>query len=334
MPWMAIISLISQVAGQAAAASASSMDREKAMALIKASVDEFGKINVPKLQELFLKKLPDTQLAGIKDDPAYRAQQLEADAQLNDVIDSGGLTLADQAALNSIRGKISRSESAGRHAIENQMAARGTLDSGAQLSMQLANQQNSAQNLAEQGERTAGDAQERMYRAIQQRAQNAGAGLDRNYRQQSNAAAAQDAINRGNTEIANTAMKYNAAIPQQEFDNQMRLTAAKMGPNYALAGAHAGAAANAKEDANASAQLAGAAVNTFGNLAQSQGQSQSQGANYGGNDYNSYNAYGDRGSPSDLTGGHTDALMGQPTRSKVLLGYDENGRPVYGARRA
>ncbi len=324
MPF-AIIGLIIQVAGMAVGAVMANMEREKAMRLLKASVDEFGKINVPKLKELALQKMPDTQLTGIKDDPTYRAQQLGADAQLNDVVDSGGLTLADQAALNSIRGKISRSESAGRQAIENQMAARGTLDSGAQLSMQLANQQNSAQNFAEQGERTAGDAQERMYRAIQQRAQNAGAGLDRNYRQQSNAAAAQDAINRGNVEIANTAAKYNAAIPQQEFQNQMALANARAGVNAGAAAVAAGGAANTQQQGAVIGQAAGAAVNTLGNYA----------SNYTPSDNN---AYAGRGSASDLTSGHADALEGEPTRqstrTKVLLGYDENGQPIYGARRA
>src|SRR3990167_11464626 len=116
MDW---IPLIGQLAGAAAGEAASGMDRAEAMRLIKSVADEYGNIDVPKLQQLLLERAPNTQLAGVKDDPAYRAQQNAADAQLNDVINSGGLTLADRAALNQVRGKGARSESAGRRAIES-----------------------------------------------------------------------------------------------------------------------------------------------------------------------------------------------------------------------
>lgn len=324
---IALIGLVIQVAGMAVGAAMAQMDKDKAMALLKSSFDEFGKINVPKLQKLALQQMPDTQLRGIKEDPTYRAQLNAADAQLNDVIDSGGLTLADRAALNSIRNKVSQSESAGRQAIENQMAARGTLDSGAQLALQLTNQQNSAQNLAEAGEKTAGDAQARLYQAIQQRAQNATTGLERDYQHQANAASAQDAINRGNAEIANTAARYNAGLAQQDFQNQLALAQAKAQAKAGYAGATAAGAANTQAMGAGVGQVAGNAATTLGNWATSQPASTTARAVP-----TTYNDYVGRGSPSDLTGGHTDALEGVPT--KVLLGYDDAGNPIYGARRA
>ncbi len=155
--------LIAQLLGSAAGEAASKMDQEEAMRLIKSVSDSYGKIDLPKLKELFLQKQGDTKLAGIKDDPTYRSQQNAADAQLNDVINSGGLTLSDRAALNSVRNRVSRGESAGRNAIERNQQARGALDSGDTLAMQLQNNQQSAQQASEEGERTAGMAQARAF---------------------------------------------------------------------------------------------------------------------------------------------------------------------------
>jgi hypothetical protein len=332
MDYGAIIGMIGQMAGAAAGRAASQMDQDKAMALIQSAMDEFGKIDVPSLQKLLLSKAPDTELSKIKDDPAYRAQQMSADSQLNDVINSGGLTLADKAALNAIQAKVQRGESAGRHAIEGQMAARGTLDSGAQLAMSLANQQNSANSQAEAGERTAGAAQARAYAAIQQRAQNAGQGLDRSYRQQSNAASAQDAINQGNNAIANTAARYNAGLPQQDFTNKLNLANAKAQPGYTMAGWHAGQAKDTQQFGERMGKLGGKAVGAYVN-----------GNNNGANNTPDFEqGFGPGGSSSGtddnftaFPGSSSDGLSGAPTRGgSIIVGYTEDGQPIYGHRKA
>lgn len=248
---MALAGMIGQLAGSATGASMASMDEQQALALIKSVTDEYGKINVPKLQQLVLQQNKDTQLSGIKDDPTYRTQQNQADAQLDDVIHSGGLTLADKAALNAIRNRSARNETAGRESIASGMAARGTLDSGSQLAMQLQGNQQSANSLAQADESAAAQAQARAFAAIKERAALAGQGLDRDYRQKSDAARAQDAINAGNTAIANTALQYNNTLPQQDFNNQLKLADAKAQPAYALAGAHGAMAKDKKQEGNA-----------------------------------------------------------------------------------
>ncbi len=251
--------LIAQMAGSAVGDAMSKMDKEEAMRLIKSVSDEYGKINIPDLKALVLEKAPNSQLAGIRDDPAYRSQQNAADAQLNDVVNSGGLTLADRAALNAVRNKVSRTESAGRHAIENSMAARGSLDSGAMLAMQLQGNQQAAQAASEEGARTSGVAQARAFEAIRERARNAGAGLDRSFSQDARKASAQDAINAGNTAIANTAARYNQQLPQQDFENKMKLASGKAGSTYATAGAYAANAKDTQQAAQGIGNLAGAA---------------------------------------------------------------------------
>lgn len=338
MDWAA---LIAQIAGGAAGQAASQMDKDTAMALIKSVTDEYGKIDVPQLQQLVLQQQKGTGLAGIKDDPTYRGQQNAADAQLNDVVNSGGLTLADKTALNAIRAKTSRSESAGRHAIESGMAARGSLDSGAQLAMELQGNQQAAETENAAGASTAAQAQQRAYAAIQQRAANAGAGLDRSYNQKANAARAQDAINAGNAAIANTAAKYNAGIPQQNFNNSMALAGAKAQPAYALAGAHA---ANAK-DTQQYAQGVGNTVAAGFNKAGSSGAGQGAAGNYSGSDQNLPNANtvdnsfanANNGGFNAYPGSSSDALSGsstRPARVKTVIGEDDDGNPIYGYPRA
>lgn len=309
--------MLGNILGSAAGEAASRMDKEEAMRLIKSVSDEYGKINLPELKQLLLSKAPDTQLAGIKDDPRYRADQNAAGAQLDNVINSGGLTLADRAALNRIRAGSARQESAGRHAIEQSMAARGALDSGAQLAMQLQGNQQAANGMAEADANTAGMAQRRAFEAIRERGRNAGEGLDRDYRQQSDRARAQDAINQGNIAIANTAARYNASIPQQNFDNQMKKTAGAAGATYATAGAHA---ANAKD----TKQTAQAIGNSAGMAAQS-----------GYNEYKAGKTAPVGGGFSNEQGGQDwgsdpSALSSEPTRpQRQIIGYRNDGRPIY-----
>ncbi len=309
-------SMIGQLAGVAVGTAMSQMDKNEAMGLIKSVSDEFGRINVPALQQLVLEKQGPSQLAGIHDDPAYRAQQAAADAQLNDIISSGGLTLADKASLNAIRNKLSRSESAGRNAIEGGMAARGSLDSGAQLAMQLQGNQQTANAAAEEGARTAGMAQNRAFEAIRERARNAGQGLDRSFAQEARKASAQDAINAGNTAIANTANKYNAGIPQQNFANQMALTNAKAGPTYALAGAKAGQAKDTQQTWQGVGNVAGQAGNTYAQQKAAEPTTASH-------------DYGTAAGASDEY--PSNALSGETTKpQRQVIGHRIDGSPIYG----
>lgn len=239
-----IAGFFTQLLGSAAGQAASQMDKQAAMDLVKASLDQYGQINLPKLQNLLLTQQKGTELANIQDDPRYRTEQAQSDAQLNDLIAGGGATLADKATMNAIRNSVSRDARSRQQTLENQMQARGSLDSGYQLASEIAGEQAATQREAEAGAQTSADQQKRLFAAIQQRGTNAGAGLDRDYRQKEQEAAAQDAINKGNTDIMNTAAKYNANIPEADFNNQLKLADAKLGPMRALSGLYA---SNAKD---------------------------------------------------------------------------------------
>lgn len=298
---MGWIEMLTSILGAAAGEAASAMDKAEVLALIKSVRDDYGKIDVPKLQQLVLQKQGASRLGGIKDDPTYRAQQSAADAQNNDIIASGGLTLADKAALNAVRAKIARTESAGRHAIEQGMASRGALDSGAMLAMQLQGNQQAAESASAAGADTAGRAQARVFEAVRERARNAGQGLDRDYRKQSDAARANDAIEAGNVAIANTAARFNAGLPQQDFENKMSLAGAKAQPTYALAGAHAAKAKDTQQMYQGIGNAAGKAVSTG---------------------YQQYKA------ANQAPAAQSQEMTGQPTRQ--VIGYRLDGSPIYG----
>lgn len=341
MDWGSVVGMVSQIAGSQAGQAFSQLDRDTAMKLIKSVTDEYGKISVPDLQKLVTQQQGPTQLAGIRDDATYRDQQNAADAQLNDVINSGGETLSDAAALNALRSKISRTESAGRHAIEGSRAARGNLDSGDQLAMELQGNQQAAQLANEAGSAEAGRMDARHFEAIRERARNAGTGLDRSYNQQANAARAQDVINAGNAAIANTTAMHNAGIPQQNFNNQMSLAGAKAQPAYALAGAHGAQAQNTQDQWNKLGNIGAAAATKAGS------SSNTGGSTGGGSSPEEWNSYtspppntqaesAEPGTPSWASS--SDAVSGASTRPaarvKEIVGEDEQGNPIWGYRRA
>ncbi len=357
MDYAALIGMIAQYAGNQAAQAASKMDTDSIMALLKGAVDDYGKISVPKLQDL-LTKVPDTQLSKIQDNPQYLQQQQAADSQLNDIINSGGMTLADKAALNNIKSRVMRGESATQGNIENGMAARGTLDSGNQLAMELNSAQNAAQQENQGGEEAAAKAQARAYAAIQDRARLAGQGLDRSYNQQANAARAQDAINQGNAAIQRSGS-------QQYFNNQIALANAKLNPTYALTSQYG---ANGQQKLNQAADngnLLNSAIGAAGKLLNGNSGGKSNNSNNdpsttAGNNVPSYPDDGSSSASSNIGSGDlgagvdegfgsypgdSSALSGQSTRnsqsgssipstSKVIVGYNADGSPVYAYRKA
>lgn len=328
-------------------------DNAQAMALIKQAMDQFGNINAPTLQKLILQQMGPSAFQKIQDNPQYLAEQKAADANLQDVINGGGLTLADRAALDSIRQKNAITESAGRNAITQGMAARGTLDSGAQLAAELGNSQAADTNLNQMGESDAGQAQLRAFQAIQQRASNAASGLSREQQLAMARAQAEDAISAMNTNIANMANVYNTeTLPQTQF--QDNVTAAEEHAKGLELGAGA-YGAQAKDQA--SQNVRSDAANAIKSVATFEGApSAAKGITSGqepGNDLSGSTSQAESGASTKPSGNsaQTDPLSGQqPQQSAqgqqplsgastlsqddgyVQVGYDGNGQPIFHKR--
>lgn len=268
-------------------------------------------------------QLGPSALTGIQPDAQARLDEQNAIGQLDDIAKSGGLTLADKAALNKIESTLNRNASARNNSLANQFAARGQLGSGAQLAMGLANNQNAAENANERGEGIAGQAQQRAMQAVLSKA-----GASRNmsnddYARKKAAAEATDAISKYNASMTTDAAKSNNAIAGQAYDDSIKRLYGQTGLTNSLNGALLG---QGQGNANT---IAGAAyggtglISSLANAGKNLSKLATSGSGGGGSSTDSTNPdqTGNRGGAGDLTGGHTDTEdptnqdVSQPTAS-------------------
>ncbi len=331
MDYMALAGIIAQMASSMTGADQRSLSEAEIDELLQGAMDEYGKVSIPKLENLVARKVAPSGLSNIKDDPIYRQQQAEADGQLNDIIQSGGQTLSDRAVLNAALNRASKTAMGNDAAIQNQMQARGSLDSGAQLAMQMASNQNSAQMASDAAEKAAGDAQARSYAAMQQRSRNASEGLDRKYRQDANAASANDAINQYNAAMQSTADRYNIGIPQQNFKNTVDLIGAKHNALGDLVTWKAGKIKSDRDNASNQGAAFNAGIQAFGSGSgnnNSNNQSLSGDTTKPNSSYDgpgSANSWGN--SPGDYKGPGSDGNWGQSLTGESTRQQDPTGTP-------
>jgi hypothetical protein len=231
-----------------------------------------------------------SNMLGVTTDPAYKASQLKALSSLQDIGDSGGMTLSDRATLERTMGNVNAKTRGAREAILQDAQQRGGYGSGTSLAAQLMAQQGGAQDAHQAGLDAAAQAQQRALQAIQGAGQMGGQLRSQDYGEQADKARAQDAIaawnaqNRqqvGNTNVGtrnaaqqynltnaqnlsnanvdtrNKEQAYNKGLQQTYFQNQMDVAKAK-------ASARAGQAQAGTQGAAQQAQLwgnIGSAVN-------------------------------------------------------------------------
>ncbi len=180
-------------------------------------------------KDIEAQQLGPSALEGIAPDLQARQQQQESIAALQDLADRGGLSLADMKALNDIQANLSRNDSARRAGLANQYAARGQLGSGAQLAMDMSNQQNAAENANQAGESAAAQAQARAFQAILEKGKAARGMSSDDYARKSEAAKARDLIEARNAASRADASKYNNQLAGQKFDDDFRKVQGKTG---------------------------------------------------------------------------------------------------------
>jgi len=207
---------------------------------------QWGNLELPELNEYGLERFNNfftpqevgkTNLSDIQLDPTNLDAQRAALAQLGD-ISQGGLTLQDKVNLLDIQNEVARQDAARQGAIQQNMAERGMGGGGAELAQRLMAQQAGSDRAANDSRNVAAMAQQRALDAIMQRGQLGGQMRMQEYGIASDAAAAQDAINRFNAgqrqegqrvaqdlEMANKGLSHQEAaqandIAQQQFQNQ------------------------------------------------------------------------------------------------------------------
>ncbi len=195
----------------------------KAQQMIAQGQANFGNIATPKYNPTDLKstQLGDTELKGIQNDPQGRLAEQQAYLELKKLSDNGGLSLGDTAALNEIEGNLNRNASGRDAALRNQYAARGQLGGGAQLAMELNQNQQAGERANQQGESVAAQAQARALSAIKEQA-----GLGRqmsqdDYEKKAAAAKAADLIKERNVANSMQANQQNNQWLNQGFQNDL-----------------------------------------------------------------------------------------------------------------
>ncbi len=221
--------------------------------MLQRILDGYDDIDLPTLEALQAEQMGPSAQEGVRGqmDPRLRSEQMGTLESLGQFAETGD-TAGSKAAMHRILSDAARSEGAGRNAIAQNMRARGVAGSGAELAMQLSNQQASADRAQTAGLDQAANAQKRMLDAQLAKGRMAGDLRQQDYGEMSDAARAKDLISRYSTDARTRAQYYNAGLAQQNFGNKMQLQNGK-------ANAQSGVAANYGQAADRAAQ-SGASV--------------------------------------------------------------------------
>lgn len=153
---------------------------------------------------------------SINTDPTARAAQLQALAGLQDIAkEDSGLTSLDLSNLNEIQSKIGQQERGARDAILMNAQERGLGGSGLELANLLLNNQNSATGARTQGLNVSSMAQSRALEALTRAGELGGDIQSQQFKEAADKAAAQDAINRFNTQNMQNVINQNVAARNQ-----------------------------------------------------------------------------------------------------------------------
>jgi hypothetical protein len=171
--------------------------------------------------------LGESAFAGITEDEALRNNQMKSVYALDDIINAGGFTAADQANLARLRSQEAQADRGRREAIQSNFAQRGMSSTPNELLAQLSSSQAATSRDAQRSLDTAGLAQQRMLDANTQRAQVAGNVRAQDYGQKAQAAEAADRIKQFNATNSFQESQQKAGIAQQGFDNKVRVAELK-----------------------------------------------------------------------------------------------------------
>lgn len=195
--------------------------------LLSQAVDEYGNIDMPRLEKIAVEELGPSEYAKIKNDPSLRKTQTDSLAELRRIYEGGGKTLGDEANMQADLSRSAQLERSSREGIRDEMNARGTMGGGSELMMRLKASSDGANRNAQSGLQTAARREARASDSILSAGKLGGDIRGQDFSEAAAKASAQDSVNRYNTDARQKAAYYNAGLPQQQFDNQMRVAAGK-----------------------------------------------------------------------------------------------------------
>lgn len=166
-------------------------------------------------------KMGESQQAKVEADPKLKEDQMSA---LEIIKQTGkvGLTAEDRARVNETRKQLAQDAESKRQQILQQMQMRGMGGSGAELAMQIAESQASANRGSEEADRLAAEASKRALEATIRSGEMAGQIRTQQYGEDLNRAKAADELNRFNIENQRKIQERNiASANQAEYRNLM-----------------------------------------------------------------------------------------------------------------
>lgn len=219
--WSSLIGPALQAGGTIAGQAAATGQNNNALGVYQTLQKQYGNLKAPSTQNENPEYWGDSALGNIKQDPAALASYTNASQSLGNIVNSGGMTLADKANQAEANQKLAQQNGATLGNIRQDLQARGALNSGAGLAMQLQAQQQGSQQAANSAQQTAAAAQARSYQAIQSQAQLASQRENQQWQQQAQVAQARDLISQHNAGAANAATSYNNQLQQQGFQDNL-----------------------------------------------------------------------------------------------------------------
>lgn len=231
---MEYAAVIAAVAGVVSSLIGAGKDGE-AQALRERLAAEFGPGILPRLDEAVAQEAGRSGHDAIREDPATRQAQVDVLAQLDDVYRTGGQTSADEAAFDAAKRRVAASARGRMADIQMDAARRG--QAGGSLGAILATQsgQDELDALASMDSEIATSGRQRALQALLARGGLAGQLRGDDYRLAAGRADANDMMNRFNASQRQQAALYNAQLPMQAFDANMRRMLGRAGVTEGVA---------------------------------------------------------------------------------------------------
>lgn len=243
--WEAIIAAAAALIGSLVSAG----KEAEAQALREKMAAQYGPEILPHLDEAVAKTAGPSEFQNLTEDPRNKATQDEVSTQLADIYDTAGQTQADQAAYDVARRGVSQRAAgqAGNIAIES--ARRGVGNGGVSAALASQSGQDELEALAGLNAQIAASGRERGLQALTARGGLASQQRSQDWNARSGRATAMDLMNRFNASQQQAVEMYNKGLPQQNFDNTMRLNSARDSATAGVAGGLEQQGANARQTA-------------------------------------------------------------------------------------
>lgn len=278
MPWAALAAILPMI-GAGVGAAASSGDKSAAQKLQQDALQNILGTSTPDIEQMKL-QLQQLKSAGqlnpelvnaISQDPSL-LQQVQVDprlkqAQMNALANlqqfgASGMRPEDKAALSQVQQQVASDENARQQSIMQNMQARGQGNAASELAARLSSSQAASNRSQQGGLDIAGRASQNALQAIMNAGSLGGQMAQQQFSQDTQKAAAQDAINHynamnaqqiagtnvsaknqaqqynlannqriqdNNADIANKQQQYNKSLAQQDFENKFKKAAAVAG---------------------------------------------------------------------------------------------------------